>query len=117
MSKPTSFVPNSFQTPNAFVDHVMPFLSGEEYKVLIYATRRILGFQKRQDRISLSQFTNGTVNKKGESLDYGTGLSLETVKKCLKSLVDFGLMVRVAENDTRTNEGTLWSLQWNGRKV
>lgn len=117
MTKQSSFVPSSFQTPNAYVDYVMPYLTGEEYKVLLYATRRILGFQKRQDRISLSQFTDGTINKKGKVLDRGTGLSVETVKKSLASLVAFGLMVRVEGNDPRTNEGTLWSLQWNGRKV
>jgi len=113
MSKqPSAFVPNSFQTPNAYVDDLMPYLTGEEYKVLIYAVRRILGFQKRQDRISISQFINGTSHG-GLILDQGTGLSIGTVKKCLASLVEFGLMVRLAENDPRTNEGTLWSLQWD----
>jgi hypothetical protein len=117
MSKATGFVPNSFQTPNAYVDQFMPFLTGEEYKVLIYATRRILGFQKRQDRISISQFTDGTKNKDGEILDSGTGLSIETVKKCLANLVVFGLMVRLEENDPRTNEGVLWGLQWDENKI
>jgi hypothetical protein len=92
-------------------------LTCEEYKVLIYATRRILGFQKRQDRISISQFTDGTKNRDGETLDGGTGLGIGTVKKCLANLVDFGLMVRLQENDPRTNEGTLWSLQWDSDKV
>lgn len=113
----TGFVPNSFQTPNDYVDFVMPHLTGEEYKVLSYATRRILGFQKRQDRISISQFTDGTQNKDGEYLDYGTGLSNETVKKCLSTLVSFGLMVRIEENDPHTNEGVLWGLQWDESKV
>ena len=52
--KKSTFVPNSFQTPNDYVDEIMPYLTGEEFKVLIYAVRRILGFQKRQDRTSLS---------------------------------------------------------------
>jgi hypothetical protein len=115
MSKST-FVPNSFQTPNGYVDLVMPYLTGEEYKVLIYATRRILGFQKRQDRISISQFTNGT-RREGEILDRGTGLGIGTVKNCLKTLSLFGLMVKVADNDPKTNEGVMWSLQWDGNKV
>ncbi len=110
----SSFVPNSFQTPNGYVDDIMPYLTGEEYKVLIYAVRRILGFQKRQDRISLSQFTDGTKSiKDGHTLDSGTGLSRETVKNCLDNLVRFGLMVKEDKNDPKTNEGTLWSLQWN----
>jgi hypothetical protein len=116
MSKST-FVPNSFQTPNAYVDIIMPYLTGAEYKVLSYATRRILGFQKRQDRISISQFTDGTKNKEGETLDSGTGLGIGTVKSCLETLVNFGLMIRVSENDPRTNEGVMWELQWDGNKV
>jgi hypothetical protein len=116
--KPKSpFVVNAFQTPNGYVDDVMPYLTGEEYKVLIYATRRILGFQKRQDHISLSQFTDGTKNKEGEPLDKGTGLSVETVKKCLASLVDFGLMLRLQENNSKLNLGILWGLQWDEDKV
>jgi hypothetical protein len=117
VKKESMFLPNAFQTPNAYVDEVMPYLTGEEYKVLIYAVRRILGFQKRQDRISISQFTNGTVHTDGYILDEGTGLGIGTVKKCLANLVDFGLMVRLGENDPRTNEGTLWSLQWNDDEV
>lgn len=114
----STFVPNSFQTPNGYVDDLMPFLTGEEYKVLIYATRRILGFQKRQDRISLSQFTDGTKSiKDGRTLDNGTGLGKETVIKCLANLVRFGLMVKEADNDPKTNEGTLWSLQWDENLV
>jgi hypothetical protein len=111
------FVPNSFQTPNDYVDGVMPHLTGEEFKVLIYAVRRILGFQKRQDRISISQFTDGTRSKDGEVLDSGTGLCISTVKKCLASLVSFNLMQKVGENDPATNEGTLWELQWDETKV
>lgn len=114
----SGFVPNSFQTPNGYVDDLMPYLTGEEYKVLIYATRRILGFQKRQDRISLSQFTDGTKSiKDGRTLDSGTGLGRETVSKCLDTLVRFGLMVKEADNDPKTNEGTLWSLQWDDSLV
>lgn len=115
--KKSAFVVNAFQTPNAYVDEIMPHLSGEEWKVLTYATRRILGFQKRQDRISISQFTDGTKNQDGEVLDSGTGLGIETVKNCLANLVSFGLMVRLQENDYKTNEGILWGLQWNSEKV
>jgi hypothetical protein len=113
----SSFVVNAFQTPNAYIDDVMPHLTGEEFKVLIYAVRRILGFQKRQDRISISQFTDGIQNSDGEVLDEGTGLSIATVKKCLANLVSFNLMIRLEENDSKTNEGVLWGLQWDSDKV
>lgn len=115
--KKSAFVVNAFQTPNAYVDEIMPHLSGEEWKVLTYATRRILGFQKRQDRISISQFTDGIKSQDGEALDSGTGLGIETVKNCLANLVAFGLMVRVSENDKTKNEGVLWGLQWDSEKV
>jgi hypothetical protein len=76
-----------------------------------------LGFQKRQDRIAISQFTDGLKSKEGETLDSGTGLSISTVKKCLANLVTFNLMIRVQENDSKTNEGVLWGLQWDSEKV
>lgn len=115
--KKSTFVPNSFQTPNAYVDDLMPYLSDSEFKVLIYAVRRILGFQKRQDRISISQFTEGTKARDGSILDTGTGLGIGTVKNCLENLVTFGIMVKLADNDPRTNEGTLWSLQWDPNDI
>ncbi len=112
-----TFVPNSFQTPNAYVDVFMAFLTGDEYKVLSYATRRILGFQKRQDRIAISQFTDGIRTREGEVLDRGTGLEERTVRKCLANLAAFGLMVREAENDPKANQGVLWGLQWDPKRI
>jgi hypothetical protein len=113
----STFEPNTFQTPNEYVDRYLPYLTGEEVKVLLYATRRILGFQKRQDRISISLFTDGMRSRNDEVLDMGTGLSNETVIKCLANLVEFGLLVRLQENDNKKNEGVLWSLQWKKANV
>lgn len=113
----STFEPNTFMTPNEYVDRYLPYLTGEEVKVLLYATRRILGFQKRQDRISMSLFTTGMRSKEGEVLDMGTGLSNATVKKCLDNLVAFGLLVHVQDNDKKKNEGVLWSLQWKKANV
>ena len=112
----SKFVPNSFQTPNPYVDQYLAFLTCEQWKILTYAIRRILGFQKREDRISLSQFHNGLTNDKGEALDYGTGLSVSTCKKCLEDLVRYGLMVRLDDNNP-ANEGILWGLQWDSTQV
>ena len=69
----SNFIPNSFQTPNAYVDQFMHLLSGPEYKVLCYLVRRIFGFQKRQDRVSMRQITSGIRNREGDFLDHGTG--------------------------------------------
>jgi predicted transcriptional regulator len=113
----STFEPNTFMTPNEYVDRYLQYLTGEEIKVLLYATRRILGFQKRQDHISLSLFTKGMRSKEGEVLDNGTGLSTATVKKCLASLMSFGLIVRVGKNDPKKNTGDLWSLQWKKANV
>lgn len=39
----SDFIPNSFQTPNAVVDHVMQSVSGGELKVIIYILRHTSG--------------------------------------------------------------------------
>lgn len=111
-----TFIPNSFQTPNVYVDKLMGLLTPEEFVVLIYAIRRILGFQKRQDRISLSQFAKGTQASDGMYYDSGTGLSVPTIRRCLGNLVRYGLMRRVDENNT-DNEGTLWELSWDENSI
>ena len=46
MARQSDFIPNSYQTPNAYIDKYLHLLTGEEWKVLSYAIRRILGFQK-----------------------------------------------------------------------
>ena len=45
-------LPNSFQMPNYYCDELLHLLNGPEIKVLVYAARRIFGFQKTSDRIS-----------------------------------------------------------------
>jgi hypothetical protein len=99
------FIPNSFQIPNIYVDVFMSLLTPEEFKVLIYFARRIFGSKKIQDRVSISQLTNGN------QLDGGTGLGESTNRKSVASLVVFGLLLRVADNDPFRNEGALFELQ------
>lgn len=106
------FIPNSFQVPNEYIDRYISLLEPGEFAVLIYAARRIFGFQKRADRISVSQFAGGLVSSKtGARLDDGTGLNRTTVMRALDNLVRFRLMDRLEENDPRTNAGALYSLQ------
>ncbi len=110
-------IPNSFQTPNAYVDDFMAFLTPEEYKVLSYAIRRIIGFDKRQDHISLSQFTDGAILSDGQVRDYGTGLGREAVRNALDGLIRFNLLVKVADNDKKVNKGPLYAIQLDYSKV
>lgn len=111
------FVPNSYQTPNAYVDDYLALLTGEEWKALSYAIRRILGFNKRRDRISLSQFANGIRDKNDQPLDFGCGLSINTLRNVLKRLCEFGFLIRTSENDPIKNEGPEYELQLDDSKI
>jgi hypothetical protein len=113
----SDFIPNSFQTPNDYVDRFLHLLTPEEWKVLGYSIRRIFGFNKTADRISLSQYENGLKDKDGKQLDHGTGLSRPTIVRALRSLEEFGLQVEVEPNDPRKNEGACFTLQLNADKV
>jgi hypothetical protein len=93
----SDFIPNSFQVPNAYIDRIWHLLTPPEQSVLIYMARRIFGFGRRQDRISLSQFTGGTRSRKdGRALDGGTGLGRAALETALSGLSQFCL-VRVVE--------------------
>jgi hypothetical protein len=93
-------VPNSFQTPNAHVDDVMQYLTGDEFKVLNFATRHILGWQdslkKKSHCISLTMFEHGFLTQDGRHFG-GTGLSRPTIVKCLAQLVTYGLLVAIGD--------------------
>ncbi len=109
----SEFIPNSFQVPNTYIDLFMAYLNANEFKVLMYAIRRILGFREnlssRTDRISLSQFSEGVVAKDGRILDEGTGLSKPAVKTALDELVKYGFLI-VLEPATPTS-APLYQLQ------
>lgn len=112
-----TFIPNSTQIPNDYVDKFMAFLTPEEWKVLTYAARRIFGFQKRKDRISLNQFSKG-INRKdgGERLDYGTGLTLYSTRIAVDGLVSAGLLVEL-EPASMNHTPAMYQLQLNPESV
>ncbi|MGB4076131.1 MAG: replication protein [Minisyncoccia bacterium] len=62
-------------------------LSGSEQKLLDFILRRTYGFQKLEDRISLSQFVGG-VGKLGK----GTGVSKAQAQRSLKTLEEKGFI-------------------------
>jgi len=95
---PSKIIPNSFQSPNFFVDECMALLTGNEYKCLTILARKTFGWQKRSDRVSKSQIAALT------------GIGLETVDAAMNALTEFGLVLRLAENNLR-NDGVEWALQ------
>lgn len=105
-----TFIPNSFQTPNGYVDKWMSYLTPEEFKILIYAARRIFGFQKRRDRISLSQFENGLTSRDGTILDHGTGMNRKALKRAIAGLINSKLLLQLEEGRP-DHTPALYSLQ------
>ena len=116
MASNSNFIPNSFQTPNDYVDKFMAFLTSEEWKVISYMVRRIWGFQKKQDRISLSQLASGITSRDGTPLDHGTGLSVNTIKKAVNSLIKAGLLMKI-EPGTVNRLAALYALQLDSSLV
>lgn len=58
-------------------------LLGAEFRVLLFIIRKTYGYQKKQDRISFTQF------------EKGTGISRQTINKTLKNLMAKGLIVKI----------------------
>ena len=100
-----TLIPNSFQTPNAYVDEAMHLLTDPELRCLIFATRHILGWQdkinKRRGAISLSMFENGYNGYAG------TGLGRPTIIKAVDGLVQYGFLTRIEEP---TPDGQVYEL-------
>jgi len=110
-------IPNFTQIPNVFFDVYEHLLTPEEWKCLTYAARRIYGFHKERDSISLSQFANGTKNRDGEYLDHGTGLGIGTIKKCLDFLHSCKLLEKIADNNPKLNHGAIYTIQFDSSVV
>lgn len=62
-------------------------LLGSEFRILLFIIRKTYGYQKKKDRISLSQF------------EKWTGLSRPTVVKTLKNLMSRNMIVKVVLPD------------------
>jgi hypothetical protein len=73
--------------PDELFDELLTVLKWDELKVMLYIIRRTRGFQKVEDTISLSQFTDGITTDDGRILDSGCGIKNRTrVSKILKQL-------------------------------
>jgi len=58
-------------------------LLGSEFQVLLYIIRKTYGYNKKQDRISFTQF------------EKATGISRQTINKTIKNLVAKGMIVKI----------------------
>lgn len=108
--------PNSFQVNNFYVDKCLHLLDGNEIKVLLYVIRRIIGFNKNFDFISLGQLENGIVTQSGERLDSGTGLSKPSIIKALSGLKKYGILLEVQKSQS-PKLGSAYTLQFNYDKI
>jgi hypothetical protein len=110
-------LPNTFQTPNEYVDRAMQYLENNELRVLIFGTRHILGWQDRLDKrtaiMSLTMLVDGFITEEGNHFA-GCGLSRPAAKKALDSLAQFGFFEKVGKP---TRKGQEWRLgkaiKWN----
>ena len=113
----SDFLPNSFQCPNTYIDLYQPLLTPNEFACLIYAVRRIIGFNRDSDRISIAQFSKGKRNAEGENLDGGTGLSESAVRTAVNALVKYRLLLIIAPPDPEGNLPAEFSLQLDSKKT
>lgn len=104
----TRFIPNSFQTPNAIIDVLMPLLTDSEFRVLMFMVRDILGWESsartRQKHISQSVIADGRTWQDEEGNTHskpGCGLSLNTVRGVIKSLIKYRIIKKVGEPTQR----------------
>ena len=91
--------PTYTQTPNEVFDVLLDVLNGSELKVLLYIIRRTFGFKKESDNISLNQIVNGIKKKDGSIQDYGTGLSMQSVKNAVKGLTEKNVVKKIRRKD------------------
>jgi len=111
-------IPNSTQIPDVILDQWMCDLSGAELKVVLYIARRTFGFGKESDNVSLNQIANGIKKRDGNVLDRGTGLSVSSVARSLKSLEEQNILMRKTNiNDKNEHDENTYSLNlnWSGQ--
>ena len=108
----SKLIPNSFQTPNLLVDRLMPLLLDTELRVVIFATRHILGWTNtvgaRAATLSISAFETGHRGMPG------CGLNRAAIIKALDSVADFGVLRRIGEPG---KEGQRWVLPDNEGEI
>ena len=79
--------------PDELFDVIMARLSGAELKVLLYIFRHTFGYKKAIDAISFEQLVSGIVTAGGNRVDWGTGLSKDSVARALRGLTEKHLVI------------------------
>jgi len=103
--------PNFTSVPDEVFDLLLSVLTEAELKVLLYIIRRTFGFKKTADSISIRQMTRGIRTAAGQQLDSGTGLSVPSVTKAVKSLERQGIIVAIrSSSKERGSETTTYAL-------
>lgn len=54
-TKRASLIPNTFQTPNDYVDLLLPLLTGTETKVLLFVARKTFGWGKAAEVLAIAE--------------------------------------------------------------
>lgn len=107
-------LPNTFQVFNVYIDRAMELLTDSEFRVLMYTTRHITGWQDRIDErqgcISISMFEKGFITKDGVRFA-GCGLSRQTIVNSIATLVEFGF---IARSGKPTAKGQKYTLETKG---
>ena len=85
--------------PNVICDYWLPILGGAEFQLLYYIVRKTIGWNKKGDQISLSQFTKGT------------GLDRRTIMRTIENLENLGLISRTKlKRSFGDNDATLYEI-------
>ena len=81
------FIPNFTQYPNEILDNWMPYLSGNQTKIINVFVRQIYGYHKKHDQISIRQISQRT------------GITSSNVFKDIKILIKIGCLKIVKQGN------------------
>lgn len=98
------------QAYEALADHWMHQLTGAEWKIAFYVTRRTIGFGKASDAISLDQLCTGIKTRAGRRLDHGTGLSRQAAVEAVSGLERKGASRRRPTSSRRIIVARSWRM-------
>lgn len=87
-------LPNYTQIPNTFLDYWMPIISPYETVIVNFLCRKIFGFHKHSDKVSIAQICKGT------------GQARSSVVKYIKSLIARGLVLRYKSKTDKGDDDT-----------
>lgn len=115
----STFIPNSFQHPNIYVDALMHLLTPEENLCLTFAARQILGWDESRNtlraKIAFSVFESG-YSVQGTQVCHGTGLSHGTVLKCVNALVEYGIL-NICSDPKKSPKGIEYEINFDSTRI